>query len=115
MKKVIGMMLGALVCSLAATAFAAESTERLSRLGAGDGNIALLYTTDGVWDGNGISGCGSAPYSTLIIDLSTEGGREMYRTALAAYLAGQPVKAFYGTCHGGTGFPKASRIDIVAN
>lgn len=109
MKKNIGIALGVLVCSLAATAFAAESTERLTRVGAQSAtNQGVLFTTDGAWDGNLC-----ADNSTLIIDLSTEGGRQMYRAALAAYLAGQPVKAFYSTCSGS--YPKASRIDVMPN
>ena len=108
MKKVIGMVVSALVCSLAATAFAGESSEHLSRLGVTDDNKAVLAVTDGAWDGGGCADNG-----WLIIDLSTEGGRQMYHTALAAYLAGHPVKAFYNTCSGS--FPKASRIDVINN
>jgi len=108
MKKVIGIVLGALLCSLAATASADESSEHLSRVGANDDNKGLLFTTDGAWDGNICSN-----RSTLVIDLSTEGGRQMYHTALAAYLAGKVVKAFYSTCSGS--YPLASRVDIVGN
>jgi hypothetical protein len=106
MKKVIGTMVGALVCSLAATAFADESSETVSRVAATDNNQAVLFATDGAWDGNT---CGD--HSHLIIDTSTESGRLMYQTGLAAYLAGKVVKAFYSTCSGS--YPKASRIDIV--
>lgn len=108
MKKVIGMMLGTLVCSLAATAFAAESSEHVSRVGATDNNLALLVAADGAWDGGGC-----ADNVWLAIDTSTESGRIMYQTALAAYLSGQVVKAFYSGCNGSN--PRATRIDIVGN
>jgi len=49
-----------------ATAFAEEASARLSRLGAGDGNIALLYTVDGDWGGNTCMG----KTATLVIDLT---------------------------------------------
>lgn len=110
MKKVIGIVLGALICSLAATASAEEASERLTRVGAADGNIALLYNASSNW-GGGIC----ANKSAMVIDLSTEGGRQAYHTALAAYLAGQPIKAFWSACHAGTGHPKASRIDVLPN
>jgi hypothetical protein len=106
MKKVIGIVVGALCCSLAPTASAGESTERLSRIGSTDNNQAVLAATDGAWDGGGC-----ADNSWLIIDTSTESGRQMYHTALAAFFAGHSVKAFYSTCGGS--YPKASRIDVV--
>ena len=108
MKTVIGIVVSALLCGLATTAFAAESSERISRVAATDSNQALLVATDGAWDGNLC-----ADNAWLVIDLTTESGRQMYRTALAAHLAGKVVKAFYNTCSGS--FPKATRIDIVGN
>ncbi len=111
MKKAIGIWVGALICSLAATAFAAtnEGSERLSRLGASEGNFALLFPVDESWGGTVCSN-----KTAMAIDLTTEAGRQMYHTALAAYLAGQPVKAFWSACHS-TGHPKAERIDILPN
>jgi hypothetical protein len=106
MKKVIGMVVSALVCSLAPTAFAGESSERIGRIGATDSNLAVITAADGAWDGGGC-----ADNVWLAIDTSTESGRLMYQTALAAYLAGQVVKAFYSGCNGSN--PRATRIDIV--
>jgi hypothetical protein len=107
MKKVIGIMVGALVSSLAATAFAGNSTEWLGKVGVDATlNQAFLFSTDGVWDGGGCT-----INNTLLIDISTEGGRQMYHAALAAYLAGRQVKAFYSSCSGS--LPKADRIDVL--
>lgn len=109
MKKVIGMMVGALVCSLAVTAFAAGgSPEHLSRIGMTNNNLGLLVATDGAWDGGGCADNG-----WLAIDTSTDNGRLMYQTALAAYLAGRVVMAYYtpGVCIDSN--PKAERIDIA--
>jgi hypothetical protein len=110
MKKVIGIVVGALVCSLAATAFAfptQQSTESISRIGVDATlNQAFLFSTDGLWDG---ATCTSN--NTLIIDISTEGGRQMYHAALAAYLAGRQVMAFYSSCRGT--LPQADRIDVL--
>jgi hypothetical protein len=114
MKKVIGMMVGALVCSLAATAFAAESSERPLRVAASNENLAFVYATDGAWDGGVCNNNG-----IIYIDISTEGGRAMYQTALAAYLAGKVILATYDVCSEAIstnpkrGFPMARRIDIV--
>jgi hypothetical protein len=108
MKKVIGIVVGALVCSLAATAFAGESTETVGRIGATDSSQAVLTAADGAWDGGGC-----ANNAWLLIDTSTESGRLMYQTALTAYLAGREIKAFYTGCDGS--YPKATRIDIVGS
>jgi hypothetical protein len=108
MKKVIGIVVGALVCSLAATAFAGESTEPIGRIGVTDSNLAVLTAADGVWDGGGCADNG-----WLAIDTSTESGRLMYQTALTAYLAGRQIKAFYSGCNGS--YPRAFRIDIVGS
>lgn len=106
MKKVIGIVMGALVCSLAAPASAAESTEPLNRVGMTDSAQGVLFAADGAWDGNLC-----ANNTTLIIDTSTESGRSMYQTALAAFLAGKQVKAFYNSCTGS--YPLALRVDII--
>lgn len=108
MKKVIGVLVGTLLCSLAATASSAESSERISRVATLDTNQALVVASDGAWDGNLC-----ADNAWLVIDTTTVSGREMFNTALAAHLAGKVVKAFYSTCSGS--FPKATRIDIVGN
>jgi hypothetical protein len=108
MKKVIGTMVGALVCSLAATAFAGESTEPIGRIAALNDNRGLLTAADGSWDGGGCADNG-----WLAIDTSTESGRLMYQTALTAYLAGREIKAFYSGCLDGN--PLALRIDIVGS
>lgn len=103
MKKVIGIVVGALVCSLAPTALADLSTERLRSVGVGE-NQAFLWTV-GPWDGTTCSDMGVG-----IIDTTTESGRLMYQTALAAYLAGQEVRGYYYSCIGS--HPKITRVEI---
>lgn len=117
MKKVIGIVVGALLCSLAATALADESVERISRIGVADGNIALLNAVDGSFDGNNCVNQSGGSRNTLVIDISTESGRQMYHTALAAYLAGQQIKVFNSTCRtvGSYVWPQASRVDVATS
>ncbi len=110
MNKIMGIAAGALVCSLAATAFAGEDTKVLGRIAVTDDNKAYLWPATGTsWDGNE---CTSR--AVVVIDTSTEAGRLMYQTALAAYLAGQEDKAYWsgsgaGACIGS--YPRVTRIE----
>jgi hypothetical protein len=113
MKKFSGIAVGALVCSLAASALAAvpgPGTEYLSNV-AVDVELgqAVLWAKDGAWNG---ANCSNTAVG--IIDISTENGRLMYQTALAAHLAGRPVKAYYGSspAHCAGSYPSIVRIEF---
>lgn len=108
MKKLIGIGVGALLCALAATAVAASDTDVLYRVGVdANANIAYLWPTDGSWSN---LTCNDNGVGT--VDISTEAGRLVYKTALAAHLAQHTVKVHYAACAGD--FPRIARIDSYA-
>jgi hypothetical protein len=107
MKTIMGLSAGALICGLAATAFAASDSDRISRIGT-TGNIAYVWPADGEW--SNIS-CGDKGVGT--IDTSSESGRLMYQTAKAAFLAQQTVKLYYSACDSDT-YPRITRVDVMA-
>jgi hypothetical protein len=107
MKKIMGIAVGALICGAAATAFAAADNDRVSRIGV-TGNVAYVWPADGAW--SNIS-CGDTGVGT--IDTSTESGRLLYQTALAAFLAQHTVKVHYSACDSDS-YPRITRVDVAA-
>jgi hypothetical protein len=107
MKKVMGIAVGALICGAAATAFAAADNDRISRIGV-TSNIGYVWPADGAWSN---SSCADPGVGT--IDTSTESGRLLYQTALAAFLAQHSVKVHYSTCDSNN-YPRITRVDVAA-
>jgi hypothetical protein len=115
MKKITGLAAAVLVCSLAATAFAGNDSKKLLSVGVTDNNQAILWPAGGSWSGNE---CASR--AVVIIDTSTDSGRLMYQTVLAAYLAGHTVRAYWSgspttspapsQCIGS--YPRVTRIEV---
>lgn len=105
----MGIAVGALICGAAATAFAANDSDRIARIGIA-GNVAYLWPADGAW---GNLTCPGGNFTIGSIDTSTENGRLVYQTALAAFLAQHTVKAHYTTCDS-EGYPRITRVDVFA-
>jgi hypothetical protein len=79
MKAIMGLAAGALICGVAATAFAGSDFDALATIGV-DADTGLLFPADGVWNDSPCADNGVA-----LVDTSTDNGRLIYQTALTAY------------------------------
>lgn len=108
MKKSKFAMVVAALAAYSATALAAAATENVVRVGSTSTGVAFVWVEDGTVDD--APSCATAT-NLVVVDASTEEGKLMYRTAMAAQLAGKRVRLHFNSCHGD--YPLATRIDMI--
>lgn len=111
MKKVAAVTLSLTLLSAASTALAAPNnmTGHVSRLGT-DANREVVY----VWrdEGPWVDFNECANNTVVTIDTSTEAGKLLHKSLLAALLGGRAIKVHHrvGTCSGD--YPLVGRVDV---
>ncbi|KPK89589.1 MAG: hypothetical protein AMJ94_11690 [Deltaproteobacteria bacterium SM23_61] len=110
-KMIIGVVLATMVL-FGQNAFSQE-TAKLERIGTSiqDPNepVASIWKQGGNWDASKHATCPLC--DVLTFDPTTEIGKTLYSTALAAFIAGKGVRVWTNGCYKNR--PKVVRIDIA--
>jgi hypothetical protein len=113
LRKTIGLGLIATATAFASPASAAAISHKdfIDRVAIDDhGDRAWVWAQGAAgWGSNDCAGAGP-----LFLDVSTDVGREVYKTALAAFLAGRKVQVSYQENVCVSGYKKVTRIDVVS-